>query len=306
MLNHWYTVDAGAYYIRFYDNVKDQKVAIRSVTASQNGKIIASGKKALEQIYNPDIQIRYPINHEHILSTIQPIIKKGLRALRSNRNIVGPSIYMCVPTDMEQEVKDAWTERFLDAGAKNVKFVSIMDVLQTQEPTMIIHAGHSYTEIGIYAQGQQYSQKTIFYGGRQMDENIQQYFEQNYRCFVTLEDACALKEAATAAFLQSKNVTLRVNAFNAERQLGQLQIKAMEIWPCMQSICDQITLWAKDAMEHIDVNMKEAIHANGILLSGGLARCFGVKQSLEYALNCPVLCTATPEYDIIENMKEWV
>ncbi len=306
MLEHWYTVDAGAHSIRFFDNVGNKQSCVRSITAIRDGKVVASGKKARDMIYDTSVQIRYPINHEQILSNITPLVKRGLRQLKSSRNFLHPSVYMCVPTEMEESTKDQWTEYFLNAGVKTVKFVSLMEILQTEEPTMIIHAGHSYTEIGIYAHGQEYSHKTIFYGGRQMDENIQQYFYNKYRCTVTLEDACALKEAASSAFFKNKNVGLQVNAFDARGTFGQLPLKAMDIWPSIQSVCDQITLWAKQAMEQIDVNMKEEIHRNGILLSGGLANCFGLRQTLEYALNDPVIVSDAPELDLIENMKEWV
>ena len=48
-----------------------------------------------------------------------------------------------------------------------------------------------------------------------------------------------------------------------------------------------------------------ALYENGILLSGGMANCFGLRQNLQEELNHPVICTNRPESDLIENMKGW-
>ena len=79
----------------------------------------------------------------------------------------------------------------------------------------------------------------------------------------------------------------------------------MDLWPCMKSVIDQVTLWAKQCMERVSVEMKEQIHENGILLSGGMANCFGLRQNLQEELKHPVICTNRPESDLIENMKGW-
>lgn len=307
MFDHWYAVDVGAYACKFYDYSKESETTVRSCIAWKDRKLTAVGKDALMYLYDmdPSVTVKYPVHHDQILSNVSPIIKKGMKELDSSKNVFRSSLFICLPTDISERNKNRWQQELLKTGVQNVRFTTVRDILETTEPTMIIHSGHSYTELGIYANGKTYVHKTIFYAGEQMDENIQNMIRQYTQCDMTLEDACSLKEATSQSFWDNKNRTLSCNVRQRNGQIARMNIKASDIWPCMENVCQQITLWAQQCLEEVDVNLKESVHENGVLLSGGLARCFGVRQSLEYTLNCPVICTDTPEMDILENMKGW-
>ncbi|WP_303973333.1 rod shape-determining protein, partial [Faecalicoccus pleomorphus] len=119
------------------------------------------------------------------------------------------------------------------------------------------------------------------------------------------EDAGALKEAASNALWENKNVTLQCSAVNQYNQWTQIQLRTLDIWPCMMNVINQIVLWAKQCLQQVDVDMKEKIYQNGILLSGGLANCFGLRQTLEEELNQKVICSEHPEMDLMEALKGW-
>lgn len=140
---------------------------------------------------------------------------------------------------------------------------------------------------------------------KQVDELIQKKIAKMTNCMIGIEDANALKQAASQALWKGKNATLLCTAINSHNEYVQIQCKAMDLWPCMENVIQQITLWAKQCMESVSIEMKETIHQNGILLSGGMAYCFGMRQLLQQELNHPVICTEKPEDDLIENMKGW-
>ena len=66
----------------------------------------------------------------------------------------------------------------------------------------------------------------------------------------------------------------------------------------------QIVLWAKQCFKEQPFEMKQTLLKKGILLDGGLAHCFGLRQLLEQAFSCPVITPEFPEYEIINTMKE--
>lgn len=303
MFDHWYAMDFGGTTCRFFDFVKEETVSFPACIATKDDQIVAIGKEALSHAYTDTI--KYPFDHGQLYTSITPLVKSGLEQLGASHSLLHPSALVVVPTDATDDQLDVWQTQILAAGIQKISFLNVMDALQTEEPTMIVHAGHTYTEIGIYAHQQQFTHQTVYFAGKQIEEAIMQDIQKKYGCFITVEDAHALKEAASNALWKGKNARLRCNAKNAQGQYGLIEVRALDLWPCMKGVIDQIMLWSKQCLEKVSVDLKESIHENGILLSGGLARCFGLRQTLEQALNDPVIVTKTPEMDLLENMKGW-
>lgn len=303
MFEHWYAMDLGGTNCRFYDFVKEDLVSFPASIATKGDQILAIGSEAFSYAYTDTI--KYPVDHSRLIASITPLVKAGLEQLNASHSLLHPSALVVVPTDATDDQLDIWQTQILAAGIQKISFLSVMDALQTEEPTLIIHAGHTYTEIGIYAHQEQFTHQTIYFAGKQVEENIIDLIQKKYGCIITIEDAHALKEAASNALWKGKNARLRCNARNAQGQYGIVEVRALDLWPCMKDVIDQIMLWTKQCLEKVSVDLKENIQKNGILLSGGMAKCFGLRQTLEQALNYPVIVTDTPDLDLIENMKGW-
>ncbi|MBB5183388.1 rod shape-determining protein [Catenisphaera adipataccumulans] len=305
MFNHRYALDPGSFMCRFYDYETEAETAVRTCTASENGKVIAVGQEALNYLYRPDdqIQVHYPIDHVQILSSIVPVIHAGLDELGAFDTLFTADLVVTVPDDMQESFQEEWQRELLDVGIHSVRFMPLHTGWHDERPTLHVHSGHSFTQIGIYAEDRIYAEKTIFFAGRQIDENIIAAVRKNGYSILP-EDARALREAASDAFWRHRNPTLICNAY-AQTGWIRLRIKAETLWPCLKNVFDQITLWTKQALEQVDVEVKESVHQNQIQLSGGLGNCFGLKQSLAFALNIPVVCADKPEKVVIDQMKGW-
>lgn len=307
MFDHWYALDLGGHTCRFYDFIEEKDLVLRSCVAWRDKRVVALGEKALPYVYQDQrkVSVKYPLDHNRFLSNISPLVKEGMEKVKSPNALFRPRALVVVPTETDEDQLLHWQASLNEAGLAKIDFMTVMDALQTIEPTMIIHSGHTYTEIGVYAHEERIVLKTLFFAGRHVDELIQKKVAELTNCLITAEDALALKEAASKALWKGKNMRLSCHATNYRNEFVEIQIHAMDLWSCMQSVIDQITLWAKQCMESVRVEMKEMIHQNGILLSGGFANCFGLRQTLEQELNHPVICTEHPENDLIENMKGW-
>ena len=136
-----------------------------------------------------------------------------------------------------------------------------------------------------------------------MDEKIKMTIAQKQNCLISNEDASALKEAVSQAFKMNKNPMLQCMAMDRYGKLVNIQIRASDLWPAMEEQILQVVLWAKHCYMNMGSEMKQRLMNNGIMLSGGLANCFGLKEALKHEFDCPIICTTKPECDIIEQMK---
>lgn len=306
MFDHWYALDAGGHQIRLYDYQKQVEIEWPNVIAIQNDQVIACAKEALEYIYTDQrkVQVRYPLEQGHLLCDMSTIILKMISSI-SSKSIFRPSFMVSVPTDLSEQDKQKWEECLAQVGAKHMELISNMEILQTEKPCFMIHSGHTYTELGICAHGHLMAHKTIHFAGKQIDESIQKIVAQKTRCLITPEDACALKEAASNAFWEQKNPVLSCVGLDRFQKYVRVQIYAMDLWPCMEATFRQIVLWAKQYYGSLGKEYRGYVEEQGILLSGGLASCFGLRQLLKQGLDCRVFCTNEPKYDMIEVLKAW-
>lgn len=308
MFENWIGLDAGADTLRFYEYSKSKEILIPNFIVYENSTDTSMAPDDyLSYVYNNNrnIQIRYPISQGKFYSTIRPLIKKGLKDLNATSNLFKPSFLVCLPDGTDQKIKQSWQQELVACGIRKVEFVSTMDVLQSQEACFMIHAGHSYTEIGIYAYQTEFAHKIIHFAGLDMDEEIKLIVAKKTNCLISNEDAKALKKAMSDSFNNQKNAILECNAFDKRGQLVRIQLRASDIWPAVEKVIQQIVLWAKSCYMNMGMDMKQRLMHNGIYLSGGLANCFGLKQALQKEFDCLIICQNNPECAIIEQMKGW-
>lgn len=306
MFDHWLAMDAGSYSIKLYDYSSKKESEIRNVVAVEKNEVIAVGRAAFEYIYGDQrrVQVKYPLECGHVITDFSKVLEEGIDLLKS-RSIFKPSMMVVLPSEILENDVDLWQKNMSIAGIQKMKFVRVMDVLQTEEPCFIIHAGHSYTELGIYARGCEFVHKTIHFAGKQVDEEIQKIVAQKTRCLITQEDACHLKEEASDLFWKKRNKKIGCVGMDRFQKYVRVEIDAIELWSAMKPIFQQIALWAKQVFLNVGMEMKEQILRDGVLLSGGLASCFGLRQMIEQSIGCPIVCTKEPKYDMIDALKEW-
>lgn len=305
MLSHWIAFDPGARTLRFYDYENEKVYCIDTSYCVKDERVIALGKDVCKYVYeNPRVyQVKYPLDQQHLVADITPLVKKAFKKLNVFSCFFKSCVLLACHNEVNEEQRLAWQESLLSLGVRKVEFVDNTDLLQEEDPCMFIHAGHSYTEIGIYAYHQEFAHKIIYFSGSVMDEKIKTILAQKQNCLISNEDASALKEAVSQAFRQNKNPMLQCTALDRFGKATRVEIRAGDLWPAMEEVIKQIVLWAQECFQSMGVDMKEHLRTKGIYLSGGLAHCFGLKEALQHAFDCPIICTKTPEYVMIEQMK---
>ncbi|MDD7282194.1 MAG: rod shape-determining protein [Erysipelotrichaceae bacterium] len=302
MFNRWYIIDAGAYQIRIFDESKDELIQFQSIIAYKNNEVVSVASQATEYVYhrNNSIKVKYPFCEGKILSDIMPLLKYGLNIEKHIWK--RPCVLICLLNRSQQE-EQKWISYAKELGIYRVEFITIADLMK-EHIHFYIHLGHSYTLIGLNIDGKQSFQKVIPFAGYQIDEAIVQTVLKKTKCFISMEDARMLKEACSKSLLKNKNAKLSCFGMNKYNQYEKVQVSSMDLWPCIEAVEKQIILWTKQMISTCSLELQEKILENGIYLSGGLANCFGLQPYLKYELKCPIICTNTPQYDIMNKMKE--
>ena len=305
LLDKWIALDIGAYSARFYDFSTQNQVVLKTIIAKKGSEIVGVSDQALTYLYKDldEVQIQYPIAHGQILHGIEPIIQQGLKQLHIHDGLLRPSALVSVPTELSQRQREIWQQTLLDCGVRKIEFISNLEVLQTEDSCFLVHSGHSYTEINVFAYDKVLVSKTINYAGAQIDEQIQKIVYTKTGCFITKIDAAHLKELASHAFWKQKNSLMTCYGFDSRQNLHQIQIESSILWPAFEMVQSQISLWVKHCFDGLPASLQEYFLLHGIELSGGLADCFGTSQFISQNISCPVLCTKSGQYDMIEALK---
>lgn len=305
MFERWFALDIGAYEIRLYDQNRHMDAKMRTVMAMEKGELIALGQDAFSYLYKgPKVEVRYPIWEDDIDASLSRLLKKCFEKLEIGQSLLKPCILLAIPDWYDEERKLSMERILLDSGIKKIRFITNTDLLWTREACFLIHAGHSYTEMGIYVNGTRRAYKKISFAGSRIDDQIKKAVATKTNCLITSEDACSLKHACSDVFWKNRNASLQCHAMDRYQHLGQITISASDLWPALEMVEKQIVLWAKQCFKEQSLDLKQALLQKGIHLSGGLAHCFGLPQMLEQAFGCPILVSSAPEYDIINAMKE--
>lgn len=296
-------LDPGAWSMKIRDARNKRSFETRSCIYKDKEETIP-GSEALQAYWDKGKSaLRYPISQGEVIGDIEPIFSDLLEKSRMNNGLLKPTLLVVLPQEV-QDQKEMWLKTATDKGFRKVQFASTMDILASDldlDTGLVIHAGYSCTEIAVYYAGRQVQYAKIMYGGREADEKIAEYLANHYKSLVMLEDAAELKERASKAFWQGRNPRLGCAALDYTNTFVRLEFPALELWPAIQSVEEQIVLWARNLTSRCTPSILESVLENPIRLSGGMAECFGLQQMLEDGLSAQVEVVSDPEQIMLES-----
>ena len=230
----------------------------------------------------------YPVSAMGAHVSVCPNHQTGRTTSMDTRAAVAMSGTFGYELDLEhmtEEEKELWKKTGLEAGARKVRFVPR---LQESGTALVIQTGYAGTELGLFAGGRLVKSQYILFGGRAMDEDIQQLVARRTRCLLHLEDARALRLSASQALWKGANPLLEVSGLNRYGEYETVQIRAAALWPGMKPVIDQIVSWTGSLLEAASMEARELFMKEGLSLRGSLSACFGLPQTLVQTLGYPV------------------
>ena len=302
MFTKLYALDPGSYAFRLNDIYGEKWTECRSCYGVYEGEIEEIGESALSYEHmDHKHRLQYVMQGKDILQDPTPLLKKMMEELRPQTHLFRPSFVVALPKNAD---KNQWKKVLQDLGARQVRFVSSLDVLSKEEYNFEIHVGHSLCHMALYAKGVLQFHKTFPIAGRKMDEAIQEKIGQLKNCLISIEDANQLKRGVSDILWQNKNATFTCWGMNRYQKYEKIEVKAFDLWPCMEEVERTIAQEAWACFQEMGMLTRQKVCRNHVRLSGGMAACFGMSQMLESELYCPIICNEEPTYDIISAIKE--
>lgn len=281
-------LDPGAWSVRLYDPGKRVIQSCRSVYFQKEKGKADAGSKAFETFWKLEKnQLKYPLSQGRVLMDIKPVLAEVLQGSGLQEGLLKPSVLVILDQQADGKQKEIWKQSLLECGFRRVRFIHTMD-LMARDFQLVIHAGHSSTEIAVYNKGVQLAYSKIIYAAAQIDQQISDWIARRYRALIFQEDAAALRLSASRAFFEGRNPKLSCTVLDCTNQYVRITMDAMELWPMMQEVFHQIILWAKQVLSRCELPVLEQVLQRPILLSGGLSACFGLRQMLESQLHMKV------------------
>lgn len=285
-------IDPGAYEMKLLESRSLKQSAVRTCFC-RNGKEIIVGKEAQKAYWeNSRARMIYPLHQSIAAKDTVYVIDALLDESRVLKTLLKPSATILLPEEASY-TREFWVRALQERGFRKVSFLAPEEVLKL-EYGIVIDAGFSSTDIYFYHDYQLIESKKLIFGGQQMDEAIVERLAGRYKALVHGEDACELKNRASAAFAENRNPVLSCAALDYTSRFVRLHFPAYELWKPMESVLSQIVLWIKDLIAKLPSDIKADLLSTPIFVCGAMAECYGLKDLLESELNTQVEIAPDP------------
>lgn len=320
MANYELVFDLGSQYISAglkEDGFIDK---IPSVVAygSDSKQIVAVGLEALSLAKSKgNVKISHPvlegaaIEPEGVKALVSYLIK---RLISQRINVFNRFLATCVvPCGMISGDKKNIESIFLALGARQVTFVEtpIADSVKLfaefrTRNGIVVDMGHECTDLAVVYGDGIVAGCTLYYGGKQLTENIERRLSSKYMSKVPTDQAEYLK--INCASLYSNDTTVvAVTSQNTQNGATEtLNVTSKELYDTIVEFVTQYVKVIESLLSSIPQDLQAAVKSEGVFVCGGGAKLPGLDMFLQNELGIPVRIASRPEYVSIEGAMAWV
>lgn len=294
MLESWFWLDPGSYRFELGHYRQESHVSLPALV-TKKGQVVGQQAAQLRQ----QEVVKSPLDHGRLTAPVTNLIQEGLLQAGYQNAFLRPAFVLALPTDLDENMEQAWHQACLNAGASKVRVVKNKDLLSFEKSHFVILAGHSYTELLVYSQGRCVMNKTIYFAGQQMDEAIGLKVLKHHKLMIQQPE---LKQAWSQAKMKQVRPELIATGLTNRGHWQSQLISPDFVAAGILTVMEQIIEWTKVLMSRLDLTTRALIHENGIILAGGLANLYGFDLALQQAFGDKVICI--PEL-VSERLKGW-
>ncbi len=293
--------------------IKDKGIVVNqpSVVAYEvrGKKVIAVGSKAKKMLgKTPDgIEVTKPI-YQGVISDYtltERMLKAYVKNAMDKRRIWGrPSICVCVPSGVTEVEKRAVEDAVYRTGAKKVYILeepfaaAIGANVDIDSPVghMIVDIGGGTTDIAIISKGGIRESRSIKIAGDEFDEAIIRYLRKRHNILIGNVSAEQLKFDIGSVFPREKDAVGYAKGKELVRGLPtKVAVKSSEMIEALQEASDQIIDAIRNTLETAPPEFVSDIAENGIILTGGGSRIFGMAKLIQERTGVKAVMIDNPE-----------
>lgn len=303
MFENSYFLDPGTHSLRLYDPKTRQVLSIRSCRLCHTPDII--GEEALKAAWSEaHDRLIYPFYRERIKADPAPLLNSLFSKAPTERYLMKPNASILSFQQPDKDQEQAWKKLLVPYKISKVYMVPAFSP-RTSQAFLHIHTGASLTHFIMGTNHEVLAYKAIPQGGRMIDIEISNEIARVCKVLISLEDACALKEASSNALQDQRDPILSLTGLNQHNEYVQLKFQASDIWssfihPVLQEISQKALLFANQFGE----SLSQEVLKNPVCLTGGMANCYGLHSDLEEELKAEIQIPNHPETWILEAVSQ--
>jgi rod shape-determining protein MreB and related proteins len=255
-----------------------------------------SSKKMIGK--NPqNVEIFSPLERGAIanLNLAQAYIKKLIQAL-PKRPFVKPNIFVSVPSDLNYMEKSSVVEAGKNSGAKNVFLIkdpfsaAVGFLKDISKPTgiLMLDIGAGVSEISLLSCNGIVLAESLRLAGNDMDKAILEYFKNEKRVLLSLNDAELLKKELGNALEKEENF-LSVSVKNLLTRMPQtFKCSSKDVNKAILPIIDKVVELIRKMILSLPTEFLSDIVDRGIYLTGGVSMLKNIDAYFYSKLNLKV------------------
>ena len=302
MARNVYGLDLGTYEIKVFDKKKDEIWCEKNVIAMKDKKYIFSlGDKAYEMYEkSPDnIQVVFPMKNgviahfDDMQYLLGNLLKTGKQFVRGSEYVIA------VPTDVTEVEKKAFFDLVFhsEARAKSVRIVErgLADALgcgiavMEEKGVFIANFGGGTTELSVLSSGGIVLNRLIKIGGEYFDSAIISLVRHSRDFLIGRVTAERLRKEF-GVFDQRTDSSITVSGRDLISGVpSQTEIPIGLVRAAMKEPIEECVCAIRSMIERTPPDVRRAIEAKGIYLTGGLSNMKGLSTYLQESTGLPVL-----------------
>ncbi|MBQ4565213.1 MAG: rod shape-determining protein [Oscillospiraceae bacterium] len=214
-------------------------------------------------------------------------------------SIIKPRMIVSVPSSITEVEERAVIQAATEAGARRVYLIeeplaaglgANLDV-STPKGRMVVDIGGGTTDIGILSMNAVANSASIKVAGVAFDEAIMKYVRKKYGLVIGRNTAEEAKHSIGCVYDRPDRLEYRVKGRNVKNGLaGEVVLSGEDMLEALRRPARQIVERVLDVLETSTPELVSDIAENGIVLTGGGSRIYGMDRLLQEwtQMNCMV------------------
>ncbi len=290
--------------------------------------VLAVGNQAVEMCGRTPggVVLRYPFKSGVIADfrlaqyMIHDFFRKAVKRGMKHGLYAAPRVLLCVPACVTDVEKRAVCEAVKHAGARDVLVADeimaacVGSGLPYDEPqgSLVVDIGGGTSDAAVIVLGGIAVSKSVRLGGNHIDSAIINYIRKKYNVVIGSRSAEQMKMKLSQA--DNKNSSIEVSGLNLETGLPKVvNVTQAELSDSISGSIAELVALVHDVLSITPPELASDIIKNGIVLCGGGAYLYGLKEALTQAtgLNVklsqnPLECVALGAMELLDNMRRGV
>lgn len=282
---------------------------------AESGKPLAMGKAAVEMLGRTPSSLKtvLPVRDGVVdnLEAAQQMLRPYITLLCGNR-LFKPNVLIGVPTAVTRNEKRALLSILTDCGCGRVCFIEkpLAAAIGAKEDSLRSAAvlcadiGAGSTDAALISMGSICASAFSRTGGRHLTAGIRRYLQHTRGYEVGFLTAEEIKKQVGGAMQRDTEVAVLVNGKNTATGLPEtFEVTSTELYWVLRADLEEIAKTVLECVASVPDALLPDVMRDGILLTGGAARLFGMRQWLAERTDIPVHVAQEPERAVINGLN---